>query len=212
MQLAGLSIKSEPDSARFIRAFTGSDRYILDYFLEEVFTRQPEEIQKFLLASSLLDRFCAPLCDTVAGELSEIPSETTPGAQALLERLEHANLFLIPLDNQRRWYRYHHLFADLLRHALAQVAPKKIPTLHLRASQWLEANDFIPEAARHAFHTQDWAYATELVERHAWNMILHSQVSVVSELVPYLPRIRHQQKPGPVRFPCLGLDHCVQEG
>jgi LuxR family maltose regulon positive regulatory protein len=181
LQLAGLSIQSETDTARFIRAFTGSDRYILDYFLEEVFARQPAEIQQFLLASSLLDRFCAPLCDAVVGVLADVPPETAPGSQALLERLEHANLFLIPLDTQRRWYRYHHLFADLLRHALAQAAPQAIPALHLRASQWLEANDSIPEAARHAFQTQDWAYAAQLVERHAWRMILHSQVSIVSD-------------------------------
>lgn len=181
LQLAGLSIQSETDTARFIRAFTGSDRYILDYFMDEVFTRQPEEIQQFLLASSLLDRFCASLCDRVVGALSAIPSEVTPGSQALLERLERANLFLIPLDNQRRWYRYHHLFADLLRHALAQAAPHSIPSLHLRASHWLEDNDFIPEAARHAFQTQNWAYAAELIERHAWKMILHSQVSSVSD-------------------------------
>lgn len=128
-----------------------------------------------------MERFCAPLCNAVAEELSDAPSGTASDSQVLLERLEHANLFLIPLDNQRRWYRYHHLFADLLRHALAQAAPKKIPALHLRASQWLEANDFISEAARHAFQTQDWAYAAALVERHAWKMILHSQVSIVSD-------------------------------
>ncbi len=166
LQLAGLSIRSETVPSRFIQSFTGSDRFILDYFMEEVFTRQPEEVRNFLLASSLLERFCAPLCDAVLAGLSDEAAQTK-GSQDLLERLEHANLFLIPLDDQRRWYRYHHLFTDLLRHALSQVAPQKIPALHRRASQWLEENGFVPEAVRHAFQTGDWDYAADMVERHA---------------------------------------------
>ncbi len=181
LQLAGLSIKSDPDPAHFIQSFTGSDRYILDYFMEEVFARQPEDVQKFLLATSLLERFCAPLCDEVLEGMYEDRPEKMKASQALLERLEHSNLFLIPLDTQRKWYRYHHLFADLLRHALAQAYQKQVPALHLRASQWLEANGFILEAVRHAFQTQDWIYTAKLAERHAWNMILHSQVGIVSE-------------------------------
>ena len=194
LQLAGLSIQSEPDPAHFIQSFTGSDRYILDYFMDEVFSRQPEEVRKFLLASSIVERFCAPLCDAVSAELS-IPVEAIDGSQSLLERLEHSNLFLIPLDNQRSWYRYHHLFADLLRHALTQVAPKKIPALHLRASQWLEANGFIPEAVQHAFKTQDWNYAADMVEHHAWNMILHSQVSIVSDWCRAFPEAIIRKRP-----------------
>ena len=181
LQLAGLSIKADPDPARFIQSFTGSDRYILDYFMEEVFTRQTEEIQKFLLATSILERFCAPLSDTVLEELYEEPAKPKNASQATLDRLEHSNLFLIPLDNQRQWYRYHHLFADLLQHALSQKYHNKIPAMHLQASQWFEANGFIPEAVKHAFKAQDWNYAAELVERHAWNMILHSQVGIVSD-------------------------------
>jgi LuxR family maltose regulon positive regulatory protein len=181
LQLAGLSIRSDPDPGRFIRSFTGSERYIQDYFMEEVFTRQPEEIRSFLLASSQLDRFCAQLCDAVLRELSEDTHELDVDSQAMLERLEHSNLFLIPLDDHRQWYRFHHLFSDLLRHALETVRPEKIPGLQLQASRWLEANGYIREAVQHAFKTQDWTYAAELVERHAWNMILHSQVGTVSE-------------------------------
>jgi LuxR family maltose regulon positive regulatory protein len=194
LQLAGLSIRSEADPARFIRSFTGSDRIIIDYFMEEVFTRQPEEVRNFLLASSILERFCAPLCDAVLAGLSN-DAVQTKDSQILLERLEQANLFLIPLDDQRRWYRYHHLFADLLRHALSQVAPQKIPALHQRASQWLEENGFIPEAVRHAFQTGDWDQAADMVERHAWNMILHSQVGIVSEWCQTFPEAVIARRP-----------------
>jgi LuxR family maltose regulon positive regulatory protein len=196
LQLAGLSIKSDPDPAHFIESFTGSDRFILDYFMEEVFTRQSGGIQNFLLATSILDRFCAPLCDSVLQEMHSGPVESGNGSQATLELLEHSNLFLIPLDYQRKWYRYHHLFADLLRHALAQAFPQKISTLHLRASQWLEAKNFIPEAVQHAFQTQDWTYAADLVERHAWNMIMHSQVGIVSEWCNTFPEAVISKHPG----------------
>ena len=195
LQLAGLSIKADPDPAHFIQSFTGSDRYILDYFMEEVFTRQTEEIQKFLLATSILERFCASLSDTVLRELYEEPAEPQNASQATLERLEHSNLFLIPLDNQRQWYRYHHLFADLLQHALLQKYPQKIPAMHLQASRWFEANGFILEAVKHAFKAQDWIYAAELVERHAWNMILHSQVGIVSDWCRTFPEAVISKRP-----------------
>jgi LuxR family transcriptional regulator, maltose regulon positive regulatory protein len=195
LQLAGLSIKSDPDPSHFIQSFTGSDRYILDYFMEEVFTRQPEDVQKFLLATSILERFSAPLCDIVLAEMYEKQEQPAPDSQAMLERMEHSNLFLIPLDNQRRWYRYHHLFADLLRHALAKVSPGQIPTLHLRASRWLEANGYIQEAVKHAFQAQDWTHAAGMVERHAWNMILHSQVGIVSDWCQTFPEAVISNRP-----------------
>ena len=195
LQLAGLSIKSDPNPAHFIESFTGSDRYILDYFMEEVFTHQPGQIQNFLLATSILDRFCAPLCDSVLDEMHESAAESGNGSQTMLELLEHSNLFLIPLDYHRKWYRYHHLFADLLRHALVQSFPNKVPKLHLRASQWLEANGFIAEAVNHAFKADDWGYTAELVERHAWNMILHSQVGIVSEWCRTFPEAIISKRP-----------------
>ncbi|HSQ16812.1 MAG TPA: hypothetical protein VLM83_03870 [Anaerolineales bacterium] len=195
LQMAGLSIRSDPDPARFIRTFTGSERYIQDYFMEEVFTRQPEEIRSFMLASSQLDRFCAQLCDAVLRGLSEDTHELDIDSQAMLERLERSNLFLIPLDEHRQWYRFHHLFSDLLRHALETVRPEKIPGLQLRASRWLEANGYIREAVLHAFKTQDWTYAAELVERHAWNMILHSQVGMVSEWCNTFPEEIIRKRP-----------------
>ena len=187
LQLAGLSIKSDPDPSKFIKSFTGSDRYVLDYLMEEVFKHQPSEIQTFLLATSILSRFCEPLCDTILEEMYNNSEFGSTQSKILLNKIEHSNLFLIPLDNKRQWFRYHHLFADLLRHSLNQIKPEKVIILHLRASQWFESNGFIQEAVEHAFQAQDWIYAAELVERHAWNMILHSQVGTVSNWCQKFP-------------------------
>ena len=195
LQLAGLSIKSIPDPAQFIKSFTGSDRYILDYFMDEVFQYQPVEIQSFLLATSILERFCAPLCDVLLEVMQDHQSDAANRSRSLLDQIEHANLFLIPLDYNRTWYRYHHLFSELLSHSLGQVAPQKISPLHLRASQWLEDHGLIQEAVQHAFKTKDWGYAAELVERHAWNMILHSQVSTVSEWCGTFPEEIIRKRP-----------------
>jgi LuxR family maltose regulon positive regulatory protein len=141
LQLAALSVQGRADTADFIHSFTGSHRFVMDYLLEEVLHQQPQPIQTFLLHTSILDRLCGPLCDAVMGILPDGP----PSGQETLERIEQANLFLIPLDSQRRWYRYHHLFGDLLRQRLSQrvVAAAENPladvaTLHLRASQWFE--------------------------------------------------------------------------
>jgi LuxR family maltose regulon positive regulatory protein len=187
LQLAVLSIKSNPNPENFIQSFAGSDRYILDYLMDEVFTHQTEENRNFLLAASILDRFCAPLCDSLLAEMENRAEKPLPSASVILEQLESSNLFLFPLDYQRFWFRFHHLFADLLRHSLKQIAPTKIPTLHRLASQWFEKNGLIHEAVKHAFLTEDWLYAAELVERHAWGMILHSQVGTVSEWCRVIP-------------------------
>jgi LuxR family transcriptional regulator, maltose regulon positive regulatory protein len=202
LQLAALSLKNDPNPAEFIQSFAGSDRYVLDYLLDEVFSHQPEDIQNFLLSTSILDRLCAPLCEVVFAEMVHQP---VAGAQGLLAQVEHANLFLIPLDYHREWYRYHHLFADLLRHALSQAAPKQVPGLHLRASQWLESNGHITEAVKHAFQSRDWLYAAELVERHAWNVILHSQVATVSEWCATFPEAMISKRPALCIFHCWAL-------
>ncbi len=163
--------------------------------MDEVFTRQPAETQKFLLRTSILERFSAPLCDAVVTEVQEGTTGPALNSQAMLEQMEHSNLFLIPLDNQRSWYRYHHLFADLLRHALRKASEEHIPALHLRASQWLEANGLVQEAVKHAFQTQDWNHAAGMVERHAWNMILHSQVGIVSDWCQTFPEAVISKRP-----------------
>ena len=115
LQLAAISMQGHQDTASFIKSFTGSHHFVLDYLVEEVLQRQPESVQTFLLRTSILDRLCGPLCDAV------LPDPSASG-QEILEYLEHANLFIVPLDNERRWYRYHHLFAELLRQRLQQSA------------------------------------------------------------------------------------------
>jgi len=195
LQLAGLSIQSDPNPADFIQSFTGSDRFILDYLMEEVFSHQTKEVQDFLLATSILDRFCAPLCASVLEILQPGQDESASRARKMLELIERSNLFLIPLDYQRNWFRYHHLFSDLLRLTASQAFPQAAPLLHLRASQWLEAHGYIQEAVKHAFQSQDWQYAAELVERHAWDQILHSQVSTASEWCRTFPEAVIRKRP-----------------
>ena len=138
LQLAALSMQRGQDPSGFIRSFSGSHRFILDYLVEEVLGRQPESIQDFLLRTSVLERMCAPLCQAV------LPADSAP-AQESLEFLERANLFIVPLDNERHWYRYHHLFAELLRQRLHQSA-MHAAELHQRASAWYEDNGFEIEA------------------------------------------------------------------
>jgi len=152
LQLAAVSLRSEPDIPGFIASFSGSHRFVLDYLIEEVLGRQTEEVQTFLLRTSVLDRFCAPLCDAVVRD-GGIPGDRT------LALLERSNLFLVPLDNERRWYRYHHLFAELLR---GRVDDGK--TLHLRASEWLENQGQVREAFVHAAAAGDTDRALRLLD------------------------------------------------
>jgi LuxR family maltose regulon positive regulatory protein len=159
LQLAALSLQGHPDARGFIESFTGSHHFVLDYLLEEVLQRQPDSIQTFLLRTSILDQLCGPLCDAVLHD----PAET---GQATLEYLERANLFVVPLDNERRWYRYHHLFADLLRQRLHQGSASSIDVaeLHSRASQWYEDNGLELQAFQHAAAANDLERAERLVE------------------------------------------------
>jgi LuxR family transcriptional regulator, maltose regulon positive regulatory protein len=141
LQLAALSIQGRDDVAGFIAGFTGDDRYIVDYLVEEVLQRQPDQIRSFLLQTSILDRLSGPLCNAVTGQ---------DGGKAMLEALERGNLFVVPLDDRRRWYRYHHLFADVLHARLLDEQPNRVPDLHRRASAWYERNGERSEAIRHA--------------------------------------------------------------
>jgi len=155
LQLAALSMQGREDSASFIQAFTGSHRFVLDYLAEEVLQRQPEPIRKFLLQTSILDRFCAALCNAV--------TERQDGKE-ILDILERSNLFLIPLDDQRQWYRYHRLFADVLQTHLIEVQPDHIATLHSHAGVWYEQNGLRHDAIRHALSARDFARAADLIE------------------------------------------------
>ncbi|MDO9088449.1 MAG: LuxR C-terminal-related transcriptional regulator [Anaerolineaceae bacterium] len=158
LQLAAISMHGQKDASGFIQAFTGSHRYILDYLLEEVLQRQPTEVQNFLLRTSILERMCGPLCDAVLG------TPTTSG-QETLTYLERANLFIVSLDNERYWYRYHHLFGDLLRKRLKQsYTIEGINNLQIQASEWYENNGYILEAFKHAVAANDIERANRLME------------------------------------------------
>ena len=155
LQLAALSIQGRDDVAGFIAGFSGDDRYIVDYLVEEVLHRQPEAVRSFLLRTSILSLLSGPLCDAVTGE---------DGGRAMLEALDRKNLFLVPLDDRRQWYRYHHLFADVLRATLMDEQPDGVPELHRRASVWYEHNRDRSEAIRHAVAGGDIDRAAGLIE------------------------------------------------
>ena len=155
LQLAALSMQGRDDIAGFIAGFAGDDRYIVDYLVEEVLQRQPERVRSFLLETSILARMTGPLCDAVTGQ---------DDGKAMLEALDRRNLFLVPLDDRRRWYRYHHLFADVLRAHLLDEQPDLVPELHRRACDWYEQNGERPEAIGHALAAGDLERAADLVE------------------------------------------------
>jgi LuxR family maltose regulon positive regulatory protein len=158
LQLAALSLQGRKDPSSFIKGFRGDHRYIADYLLEEVLNRQPEHLQNFLLQTCILGRLCGSLCDHVTQQKN---------SQQMLDDLEKANLFVIPLDEERFWYRYHHLFADLLEQRLRLQEGALVPELHSRASQWFAENGFKNEAVDHAFVAQDYPQAEQLIEEIA---------------------------------------------
>jgi LuxR family transcriptional regulator, maltose regulon positive regulatory protein len=155
LQLAALSMQGRDDVAAFIAGFAGDDRYVVDYLIEEVLQRQSDRVQTFLLQTSILGRLSGPLCDAVTGQ---------GGGKAMLESLDRGNLFLVPLDDRRQWYRYHHLFGDVLHARLLDERPDQVPDLHVRASAWHEQNGDLPEAIRHALTAEDFERAADLLE------------------------------------------------
>ena len=148
-------MQGRDDVAGFIAGFTGDDRYIVDYLVEEVLQRQPEPVRSFLLQTSILGRLSGPLCDAVSGH---------DGGKAMLEALDRRNLFLVPLDDRRQWYRYQHLFADVLQARLLDERRDDVPELHRRASLWYEQNGERAEAIRHALAAEDYPKAADLAE------------------------------------------------
>jgi LuxR family transcriptional regulator, maltose regulon positive regulatory protein len=155
LQLAALSMQGLGDVAGFIAGFAGDDRYIVDYLVDEVLVRQSADVRGFLVQTCVLDRLCGPLCDAVTGQ---------PGGKAMLESLDRGNLFVVPLDDSRRWYRYHHLFAGVLHAHLMDEQPDRVPLLHRRASQWYEGNGEPSAAIRHALAAGEVDRAADLVE------------------------------------------------
>ena len=155
LQLAGLSLREHEDASASIRAFTGSHRFVIDYLVEEVLQRQPAEVRNFLLTTALLDHLTGGLCEALTG---------VGGGQAMLDALDRDNLFVIPLDDRRQWYRYHHLFAEVLRARARQELPGRIPELHRLASEWYEQNDLAEDAVHHALAAEDFERAANLIE------------------------------------------------
>ncbi len=183
LQLAAISMQGHHDTASFIQSFTGSHHFVLDYLAEEVLHQQPENVQTFLLHTAILDRLCGSLCDAVLGDASAKGQET-------LEYIERANLFIIPLDNERRWYRYHHLFADLLRqrlYASLTDAGRSVGELHLRASAWYAANGLEIEAFHHAAVANDLDQATHIAEGGGMPLLFRGAAMPVLNWLKSLP-------------------------
>jgi len=182
LQLAALSLRDRDDANAFIAAFAGDDRHVMDYLAEEVLHRQPEAIQSFLLHTAILNRLSAPLCDALVSDI-----QPSASSQAILERLDAANLFLVPLDNKREWYRYHHLFADLLRYRLRHEHPERLADLHRRASQWYEQADDPDEAIHHALAIPDFSLAAHLAEQYGLRMVGSSRLATFLSWVRQIP-------------------------
>jgi LuxR family maltose regulon positive regulatory protein len=200
LQMAAVSLEGRDDPAGFVHAFAGSDRHILDYLMEEVLLRQPATVQTFLLQTSILDRLTGPLCDAILSRgakeqrskgdfdtyVLHLPGSSASG-QEILEYLERNNLFVVPLDNERRWYRYHHLFADLLRYRLHQAQPDLMPILHGRAGAWYEQNGLFTEAIDHALAAGDPEWTAHLIEQAAEPTLMRSEITTFLGWVDALP-------------------------
>jgi LuxR family transcriptional regulator, maltose regulon positive regulatory protein len=186
LQLAALSMRDREDVSGFVETFSGSNRDVLDFLAEEVLDRQPEEVREFLLNTSVLERMSAPLCDALTGRND---------GQQMLERLEHDNLFVIALDDERHWYRYHHLFADVLRSRLQREQPEGIRELHCRASAWYERNGWTSEAVRHALEAQEYDRAADLVEQVARKMWNRGEVMTLLDWLEALPEGTKRRRP-----------------
>jgi LuxR family maltose regulon positive regulatory protein len=175
LQLAALSMQASKDIHAFIAAFAGSHYYIMDYLIEEVLNAQPEKIRSFLLQTSILGRMCASLCNAVV----DLNAKEGLDGQELLETLEKMNLFVTPLDDERRWYRYHHLFADVLNRRVEHLFADQLPQLHSRAAHWYEQNGFVPEAIHHALAGGDVDFAIRLIEQNGCLLLIRGELSTL---------------------------------
>ena len=187
LQLAALSLRGRSDIAGFVAAFSGSHRYILDYLTGEVLDGQPEQVRDFLLETSVLERLSGGLCDAVTGR---------DDGQAMLEQVEQAGLFLMPLDEVRGWWRYHRLFADLLRARLQQQRPGRVAVLHRAAAAWYEEHGLADDAVRHALAAGDTAWAARLIEQHFdATLYLRSEGATAQRWLAALPAELVQTRP-----------------
>jgi LuxR family maltose regulon positive regulatory protein len=178
LQLAALSMHGREDLQGFISAFTGSNRYIVDYLVEEVLGRQSERLQQFLLKTSILDRFTGSICDALSGE---------ENGERVLDELDHANLFIVPLDDEHRWFRYHHLFSDLLRRMLEKTYPGLSVDLHRRACRWYEAQMMMPEALQHAISSGDMQLVAQIVSANVLVLVENDELRPTLQKIDSLP-------------------------
>jgi LuxR family maltose regulon positive regulatory protein len=207
LQMAALSMRTSEDLIGFIERFSGTNRYILDYLMEEVLASQSPDIQRFLLCTSILDRLAAPLCDAILIKDEGIKKGDDEGATcseslflhksvSMLEYLERANLFLVPLDDERIWYRYHHLFQELLIQRLKSTcSPEEIAEYHRRAAVWLEANDFISESIQHSLEAEDYDKAADLVEHYTLRLLNQGKLHDLLSWTSILPEVIVVKRP-----------------
>jgi len=179
LQLAALSLFDHSEKEIIVDSINGNNRYLSKFLFEEIFTHQSEDIQSFLLSTSILERMCSSLCDTILVNSSN--------SSAILEYLEHSNLFTIPLDDQGCWYRYHNLFREFLLSYLKQTHSELVTPLHRSASEWLSAHNHLREAGHHAFRTHNWDYAANFVEKHCPSMLIHSETSTIYDWCSTFP-------------------------
>ncbi|MGD8814446.1 MAG: LuxR C-terminal-related transcriptional regulator [Anaerolineales bacterium] len=192
LQMAALSMRGRKDIRSFIDSFTGSHQYIADYLTQEVLDQQTPQIRNFLLQTSILDRMNGSLCDaimqkTVEPQFEILDPKQSPRSQTILERLVAHNLLVLPLDDNRQWYRYHRLFRDLLLKRLQQLTPHLVPDLHLRASNWYEQSGLIPNAIEHALRAQEFEHAAHLIGQVGEQMLLRSEAGTLNRWLEKLP-------------------------
>ncbi|MEL7223868.1 MAG: LuxR C-terminal-related transcriptional regulator [Cyanobacteria bacterium J06576_12] len=190
LQLAALSLQGRENISDFVAAFSGDDRYIVDYLLEEVLQRQPEHVRRFLLQTAILERLSGSLCEAVCCD-----AIGDNNGQDMLETLERSNLFIIPLDNKRQWYRYHHLFADVLQAHALKACPEQLPSLHRHASEWYEQNGLFSDAIRHALTAKAFERAADLIEQVWPAMRNRQQEAMVLGWLKVLPEVLVQARP-----------------
>ena len=178
LQLAALSMRDRDDAAGFVDAFSGSHRFVMDYLAEEVIQEQPDQLQQFIMQTSILGRMSGSLCDAVTGQSK---------GQESLEILEESNLFLVPLDDDRGWFRYHHLFADVMTSRLQRLSPGQIPELHLRAAKWYQQNNLFAEAIEHALTGKDYQMAAKILESQALSLLKAGSLATLLDWLNKLP-------------------------
>jgi LuxR family maltose regulon positive regulatory protein len=183
IQLAAFSLRERTDRDEFIRAFAGDHRYIMDFLSEEILSHQSDDVRHFLLTTAVLDRFCASACSAITDNNLAVAE-----SQEILEYLEHANLLIVPLDDKRVWYRYHHLFSQALRHQLQLALPERIPEFHLRASRWFEENGHFLDAVQHALAAGAVSEMARLVNEHTHMMIYSGEMGALARWFAHLPK------------------------